>query len=374
MNEKVVVIGSGPSGLACAAALRRRGIDPLVIEKEAAVAAAWRKRPDGLTLIAGRRASAMPGARFPREVGTFPTRDQLVGHLEQFARHHRLRVRTGVAVERVDPDGDRWVARSPCESIVARHVVVATGLYAEPVVPDWPGRARLGKRLVHAADYRNTRPFVGQDVLVVGAGTTAVEIASELEAGGARSVRLSVRTRPNLIPRSLGALPGLKLMLKLPDRIGDAQMRLIRRAFIGDLSEFGLPSPVDGPFATLRKRHSTPTNIGKDCVQAIRAGRIRVVAAVASVDERGAQLTDGSRADVDAVIAATGYRSGLDPLVGHLDVLDDHGEPRAYSSVGETAGLHFAGFENVPGQLAFCDDAAQRVVREIDTDPDVRGR
>ena len=371
-DEEVIIIGSGPSGLACAAALLHNGIDPLVLENGTAVAASWRKRPDGLTLIAGRRASAMPGMRFPRGDGTFPTRDELVQHLEHFAAHHRVRIRTGVTVERVERDDDRWLVRSPHDSITARHVVVATGLFAEPVVPEWPGRELLGARLIHSAEYRNPQPFIDHDVLVVGAGTTGVEIASELEAGGARSVRLSVRTPPNLVPRILGILPGLKVILKLPDRFGDAQMRFMRRAVIGDLSKFGLSSPVDGPFATMTKRHVTPTNIGKDCVRAIRTGRIRVVAAVESVTELGVQLADGTFVEVDAVIAATGYRSGLDRLVGHLDVLDHRGEPRGYSHTGTNSGLHFAGFENVPGQLAFCGDAARRVVNEINTDPAVR--
>ena len=371
-SEDVIIIGSGPSGLACAAALRRAGIDPLVLEKAAAVAASWRNRPDGLTLIAGRRASAMPGTRFRRGTAAFPTRDQLVEHLEDFAHKHRLRVRTGVTVQRVDRDGDEWVVQSPHQALKARHVVVATGLFSQPVIPPWPGRQLLGDRLIHAADYRRPQPYVGKAVLVVGAGTTGVEIASELVSHGAKSVRLSVRTPPNLIPRLLGVLPGLKLILKLPDRIGDAQMRMLRRVFIGDLSAQGLEIPPDGPFATVTKRHTTPTNIGRHCVAAIRDGRIQVVPAVNSVHEHGVKLVDGTSLEVDVVIAATGYTSGLQALVGHLDVLDHRGEPRRFVPTGVKAGLHFAGFENVPGQLAFCGQAAKRVTKEITSDPRIR--
>lgn len=364
-SEDVVIIGSGASGLACAAALRRRGIASLMLERHEAVAATWRRRSDGLHLIAGRRASAMPGSRFPRSVGTFPTRDELVTHLEQFAQRNQLRVRTGVTLQRVDRERDHWVLTTTVGPITARHVVVATGLFAEPVMPKWPGRELFGGQLIHSADYRNPQPFVDQDVLVVGAGTTGVEIAGELDAAGARSVAIAVRNRPNLLPRSLGALPGLKLILKLPARVGDAQMRLMRRMFIGDLSGVGLPAPPDGPFATVQKRHTTPTNIGPECVRAIRDGRIRIVAAVESLDERGARLVDGSRVDADTIIAATGFRSGLDGLVGHLGVLDGRSEPLEHSADGPAAGLHFAGFENVPGQLAFCGAAARRVLQEV---------
>lgn len=363
--EDVVIVGSGASGLACAAALRRRGIDALVLEKHDAVAATWRRRSDGLHLIAGRRASAMPGTRFPRGVGTFPTRDELVAHLEQFAQQNQLRVRTGVTVHRVDRKGAHWALMTTRGPISARKVVVATGLFAEPVMPEWPGRELFGSRLIHSADYRNPLPFVDQHVLVVGAGTTGVEIAGELDAAGARSVTIAVRSRPNLLPRSLGVLPGVKLILKLPTRIGDAQMRFLRRMLIGDLSEQGLPPPPDGPFATVDKRHTTPTNIGPECVRAIRAGRIRIAAAVEALDERGARLVDGSHVDADTIIAATGFSSRLDGLVGHLGVLDARGEPMDYSADGPTSGLHFAGFENVPGQLAFCGEAARRVLREV---------
>lgn len=249
--------------------------------------------------------------------------------------------------------------------ITTRQVVVATGLFAEPVMPEWAGRELFDGRLIHSADYRNPLPFVDQDVLVVGAGTTGVEIAGELDTAGARSVAIAVRSRPNLIPRSLGVLPGLKLILKLPARIGDAQMRLMRRMLIGDLSEYGLPAPPDGPFATVEKRHTTPTNIGPECVRAIRAGRIRIVDAVDAFDERGARLVDGSCVDADTIIAATGFRSQLAGLVGHLGVLDARSEPLEHSADGPAPGLHFAGFENVPGQLAFCGAAARRVLQEV---------
>ena len=361
----VIIIGSGASGLACAAALRRAHIGSVILEKEAQIAASWRNRPDGLRLTAGRLASAMPRSRFRHGVATFPTRDEMIEHLECFADKHRLRIRTGVTVERIDRDGIRWVVRTSAGVQTARHVVVTTGLFAEPVIPQWPGQELLGDHLTHASAYRNPQPYAGKAVLVVGAGTTGIEIAEELSSHDASSVLLSVRTPPNLVPRALGLVPGRRLFAKLPTTVLDTHMQWMRRMVIGDLTAYGFPVPSQGPFSMMITRHNTPTNIGKAAIRAIRAGRIRVVAAVDHVSQTGVHLADGSVVAIDAVIAATGYRPGLEPLVGHLNVLNHRGEPRPYAATGPNAGLHFAGFDIVPGQLAFSGQAARRVVKEI---------
>ena len=93
-----------------------------------------------------------------------------------------------------------------------------------------------------------------------------------------------------------------------------------------------------------------PAIIDKETVQAIKDRRFDVVAAVERLDSTGVELADGSRIEPDAVIAATGYRTGLEPMVGHLGVLDEHGKPRVRS--GEAApGLRFIGYIPRPGQI-----------------------
>lgn len=364
MSDDVVIIGGGASGLTCAAMLHRHGIDSVILERSDSVASSWRTRPDNLRLTGGRRASTLPLSRFPHTKGTFPTRLELIDYLEQYAAAQKLNIRTGVTVRRIDPEDGKWRINTDTGPLAARHVIVATGLFAVPHVPDWPGGRLAAPRLIHSSSYRNPTPFIGQDVLIVGAGTTAMEIAGELDAAGARSIRMAVRTPPNIVPRIIGALPGVKLMLRLPARIGDAQMRMIRRISIGDLTEFGLPVPPDGPFRLLKQRHTDPGIIDPATLHGIRSRRIVIVPTIERLDDGGAFLVDGSCIEVDHIIAATGFRPGLESLVGHLGVLNERGDPSA-DAHRKYPGLYFSGFESVPGQLAFCGSSARRITKSI---------
>jgi hypothetical protein len=374
----VLVIGAGPAGLGAAAELQRRGMPVTVLERADVLAAPWRGHYDRLRLNTSRPFSELPGLRFPRSAGMFPTRDHMVRYLEAYAAHHGLDVRLGTPVLRIDPVGpeddgcqphDRWVVRTPRGELVASDVVVATGLLQVPFIPDWPGRSRFLGDLMPAAAYRNPAGFQGHDVLVVGAGCSGMEIAAELADGGAGRVRLAVRTPPNILLRSIGGLPGdpaAMLLLHVPTRLADAQMALLRRLVVGDLTRYGLPAPPEGPFQRLARTGDAPAVVDRDVLDAIRAGRLEVVAGVTALDEHGAWLTDGSYADVDTIIAATGHRTGLQPLVGHLGVLDDRGRPLGAAGSKAAEGLRFIGFEPGPGQLGAVGREARRLGADID--------
>jgi cation diffusion facilitator CzcD-associated flavoprotein CzcO len=349
MNQReAVIVGAGPAGLAAAAALERRGIRPLVLERADAVAASWRGRYDRLRLNSSRWTSQLPGARYARGTGVFPPRDEVVRYLEDYAR--ALDVRLGTTVERIDRDGDGWRLRTSTGDVAARHVIVATGYDHTPHIPAWPGREAYSGRLLHGADYRSPGAFRDADVLVVGSGCSGMEIAYDLATGGARRVRLAVRTSPNILLRTpIGPVLG-RLVLKLGDERADKIMRAAQRRTVGDLEPYGLPIPAEGMASRLRRLGVAPAIIDKETVQAIKDRRFEIVAGVERLDATGVGLADGSRIEPDAVIAATGYRTALEPMVGHLGVLDERGNPRVRS--GEAAaGLRFVGYIPRPGQI-----------------------
>ena len=188
-------------------------------------------------------------------------------------------------------------------------MIVAAGYEHTPFVPDWPGRDRFRGALLHAAEYRNPEPFRDRDVLVVGPGCSGMEIAYDLAEGGARKVRLAVRTPPNILVRSpMGPAFALALMRVRPQR-ADRIVNFVRSKEVGDLTEYGLPVPEEGTFSRLRRLGVAPAIVDKVVIEAIRERRIEIVAGVESLDETGAELADGARIEPDAVIAATGYRT-----------------------------------------------------------------
>jgi putative flavoprotein involved in K+ transport len=187
-------------------------------------------------------------------------------------------------------------------------------------------------------------------VLVVGTGNTGAEIALDLVEQGARRVRVSVRTPPNIVPRTALGLPGQAvgvLIRRFPAKVADAIIRNNQRAFIGDLSKHGLPTPPHGVYSHMLEVGGLPIlDIG--FAPAVRRGKIEIVGAVEGFEGRDVLLAGGDRVAPEVVVAATGFKRGLDPLVGHLGLLNAAGRPIVHGPYchRDAPGLHFIGFSD----------------------------
>ncbi|GAA1432270.1 NAD(P)/FAD-dependent oxidoreductase [Streptomyces thermospinosisporus] len=371
-DHPVYVVGGGPGGLAVAYALRSRGLRAVVLERSEQVGASWRRHYDRLRLHTTRRQSALPGLPMPRRFGRWVARDDVVRYLEKYAEHHRLEIVTGVEVSRVErtPDGTGWLLRATGgRELTGAAVVVATGYNHTPRVPDWPGRDGFTGEFLHASAYRNPAPFTGRDVLVVGVGNTGAEIAVDLVEGGASRVRLAVRTAPHIVRRSTAGWPAQYsgiLVRRLPVKLVDRISRLQAKVAVPDLSEHGLPRPETGLYSRVLEGAIPVQDAG--LIDAVRSGRVEVVAAVEGFEDGKVLLADGTRIGPDVVIAATGYERGLEPLVGHLGVLDERGRPVAHGarSPEGARGLYFTGYTNpISGNLRELAIDAQRIARAV---------
>ena len=365
----VVVLGAGPAGLAAAAELSRVGVPAVILERSEAVASSWRGRYDRLRLNTSRLSSALPGSRFPRGTPLFPGRDAYIRYLEDYATGHGLDVRFGERADRIERAADgRWQVITSAGQYVTRQVIVATGHQHTPRLPDWPGRDRFPGRLLHAADYRNPAGFQEANVLVAGPGSTGMEIAYDLATGGAKRVWLAVRKMPHIIFRMAGPVPGeypALLLEALPPRIADPQVAFVQRKTVGDLSRWGLTEPTEGLFARARRESKVPAIVDPEVITAIKAGQIEIVPAVESVDEAGAHLASGTTLQPDAIIAATGYSTGLEPIVGHLGVLNDRGAPTVHGGPAAAPGLRFIGYRPRPAQVGLVGREARRAARQV---------
>ncbi|WNF28808.1 NAD(P)/FAD-dependent oxidoreductase [Streptomyces sp. C11-1] len=372
-DRPVYVIGGGPGGLAVAAALRARGVRAVILEKSDRVGASWRGHYDRLHLHTTRRWSALPGLRIPRRFGRWVGRDDLVRYLEKYAEHHELEVVTGVEVTRVDraPDGsgDWQLTATGGRVLRGRAVVVATGYNHTPRIPDWPGRDTFTGELLHAARYRNPAPYADRDVLVVGIGNTGAEIAADLAEGGASRVRIAVRTPPHIVRRSTAGWPAQAtgvLVRRLPVWLVDRAGAALARITVPDLTAHGLPRPETGLYSRARQGAIPVQDVG--LIDAVRTGAVAPVATVASFDKDAVILADGTRLTPDAVITATGYDRALEPLLGHLDVLDARGRPLTHGarSPKQTPGLYFTGFTNpISGMLRELALDAERIAKRV---------
>jgi putative flavoprotein involved in K+ transport len=206
---------------------------------------------------------------------------------------------------------------------------------------------------------------------VVGVGNSGAEIATDLGEGGARKVWIAVRTPPQIVRRQVAGWPahatGL-LVSRLPSALVDPVARLQRRLTIPDLTSYGIRLPDDGLMSRVRRVGEVPLqDVG--FIGAVRSGTVTPVAAVTGFEGDKVLLADGSAISPQAVIAATGYRRGLEKMVGELGVLDERGLPRAHGGTAAAPGLFFVGYTvSLRGMLRDIAADARRVAPAVARD------
>jgi putative flavoprotein involved in K+ transport len=350
--------------------LRKRGVDAVVIDRASAVGSSWRGHYDRLHLHTVRWLSDLPGMRFPRKHGRWVSRDGVVEYLERYVEHHELELMLDTEVRGLTRDGDEWVLDTSAGEVRSGHVVVATGYNHTPFMPEYPGRDGFEGELTHASRYRNAEPYRGRDVLVVGSGNTGAEIAVDLVEGGARRVRLAVRTPPNIVRRQVGGTPNQVMAValrRLPPRFVDSFVGTAQRLTVGDLTRYGLPKPTRGVYTRIIEDDVIPI-IDVGLVDCIKAGQVEPVKALLGFDGADVILAGHERIRPDAVIVATGYRRGLEPLVGSLGVLGPSGKPlvNGARTHPNAPGLYFTGYTNpISGMFREMKIDAQRISRAI---------
>lgn len=368
-RARAVIVGGGPAGIATAACLRRRGLDPVVLEKGETVAPAWRRHYERLHLHTTRRASGLPGREMPAEYPRYPSRDQVFDYLRSYALQEGVEIRFGTEVTRVGRRDGAWeVEAADGARFSAPDVVIATGLSHVPRVPDFPNQEAFSGEILHSADYRNGSPWAGRRVLVVGFGNSAAEIALDLAEHGARS-HVSVRSPTSVVPRDILGVPILTLsrfFSLFPPRLSDRLSSPLRRFTMGDVSEVGIPAPETGPMEQLVTRRKVPV-LDVGTIAALRRGDIHARPGVSAFTAGGVVFTDGSAESFDAVVLGTGYEPGVDRfLETDAAVLDDAGCPLVSGDATAEPGMYFCGFREAPsGRLRRIGIEAERLAKRI---------
>ena len=280
----VVVVGAGAAGLSAAAALQRRGVDAVLLERDAALGGTWARRYERLHLHTTRAHSGLAHYPIPRGAAKYLSRDAYVAYLNEYALHFGLRIVTGQTVQKIHRDArapDQWLVRCPHDSWQARVVVIASGQYRVPLTPVLPGLQTYCGQLTHSAAYQNGKDYVGKRVLVVGAGNSGAEIATDLVDSGAAFVALSVRSAPPIVPRDPFGTPVQRtsmLLSLLPTRLADRLGQCTARLVLGDLSRYGWPAVDWRPYSSRR----VPV-IDVGFVSMLKNGRVDIRPALASL-------------------------------------------------------------------------------------------
>ena len=178
---ETVIIGGGQAGLSVGYYLKRRGRPFVILDANERIGGSWRTRTwDSLRLFSPARYDGLPGWPFPAPGWSYPTARETADYLEAYAARFDLPVRLGMAVDRLAMDGDRYIVECGERRFEADRVVVATGFYGKPSVPDFA--SDLDPRIVqmHSSAYRDPSQLRPGGVLLVGAGNSGADIRMEV--------------------------------------------------------------------------------------------------------------------------------------------------------------------------------------------------
>ncbi len=177
---ETVIIGGGQAGLSVGYHLAKRGLPFVILDANERIGDSWRKRWNSLKLFTPARYDGLPGWPFPAPAWSFPTKDEMAGYLEAYTARFDLPVQTGVRVDGLSREADRYVVAAGDRRFEADHVVVAAGAYQSPRIPAFASELDPNIVQLHSSEYRDPSQLQEGGVLVVGAANSGAEIALEV--------------------------------------------------------------------------------------------------------------------------------------------------------------------------------------------------
>lgn len=350
---KVCVIGAGAAGLAAGQALLERGIEIDWFEKSDMVGGLWQidnkdsAAYESLHTNSSRPLTQYPNFPMPADWPDYPSHRLMARYFDEFADAFGLRDRItfNTSVERVEPAGDRWlVTTSDGTSEAYEHVVIANGHHSVPKMPSFPGS--YSGEVMHSHDYRSPEIFAGKRVLVVGVGNSGMDIACDASRVASRTL-LSTRHGVHVLPKYALGKPidqlNLPITAHLPFPVERSLYELITRIAVGTPQGRGLPKPDH----RLLSAHPT---VSSELLDRVGHGDIEMKPDIAKLDGTTATFVDGSSADVDIVVLATGYKIAF-PFLDRSLVDPADNQLRLYQRVvhPDLPGLWFVGFIQTVG-------------------------
>ncbi|MGA8115848.1 MAG: NAD(P)-binding domain-containing protein [Actinocatenispora sp.] len=316
----VCVIGAGSSGLAAVKNLAEHGFEVDCYERETGVGGSWNTSHErspmysGLHMISSRPFTQFPDFPMPDRYPDYPDHRQVLSYFERYADHFGLRehVWFGTEVVSVTPaGGDRWdvtvkgTGGGPTRTLRYAAVVVANGHLWHPHRPDYPGQDEFTGDVIHSAAYGDPAQLRGKRVLVVGGGNSGCDIAVAAAQQAERTWHSTRRgawlTPKYLLGRPADQLDDLTRAFRLPIWARRTAYRTALRLTVGRPARFGLRRPEHRPFAA----HPVVTSL---LMYHLGHGDLAPVPDIAQFERNRVVFTDGSSADPQLVVLATGFR------------------------------------------------------------------
>ncbi|CAJ2643320.1 unnamed protein product [Trifolium pratense] len=317
-----VIVGAGPSGLAAAACLKEKNIPCIILERSNCIASLWQlKTYDRLRLHLPKQFCELPFMEFPSNFPTYPSKQQFIKYLEDYAERFGIRPRFNETVKNAEFDSKIgcWKLKSFSSKgdltteYVCRWLIVATGENAEAVVPNIEGVDEFDGIIRHTSLYKSGEEFRGKKVLVVGCGNSGMEVCLDLCNHDA-TPSLVVRDSVHVLPREMlgKSTFGLSMWLLkwFPLRLVDRFLLIVSWLMLGDTSQLGLDRPSLGPLQLKNLSGKTPV-LDVGTLAKIKGGHIKVRPSIKRLKRHTVEFIDGRSENFDGIILATGYKSNV---------------------------------------------------------------
>ncbi|WP_061960540.1 flavin-containing monooxygenase [Demequina flava] len=367
-----LIVGAGPGGLAAARALADHGLDYDHVERHSAIGGLWDIDNPGSPMyesahfISSKTLSNFPGFPMPEDYPDYPSHRQILAYLRAFAAHYhldqRIQLETTVTSVTPTPTGRYTVKFKPASAgskpyqRTYDHVIAASGVQWEPNVIDVPG---FTGEVQHSQTYRDPQEFAGKRVLIVGAGNSGCDIACDAARSAEHAV-ISMRRGYWFIPKHIFGVPvdvfadnGPALPMATEQSVFGSLLRRIN----GDVTRLGLQEPD-------HKLFETHPILNDQLLHHLRHGDVTARPGIASADGSTVTFTDGTSADFDLILLATGYCHSV-PYA--QDLYGDEQHPDMYlTAFSRNSGLYGLGFvETNSGAYRLMDMLAEMIASHI---------
>lgn len=322
--DRMAVIGAGPCGLAMAKALSEHQIPYDQFEADDDLGGNWYHGVYSTThIISSRKTTHFPDFPMPESYPDFPSRQQMLEYLRSYARHFNLRpqiqFRTKVVSVQPQPN-ERWELEFESgEKRIYKGVLVCNGHHWDRRFPNYPGC--FAGEYIHSKDYQHPDQLKDKRVLVIGGGNSACDIASEAARIGT-SCAISLRRGYWFLPKTVFGVPLVEFIPAwAPLWLQRLVLKGILKVVVGNYEQYGLPKPDHNIF----EAHPT---LNSELLHYLKHGRIQPKPDIARFSGRTVEFVDGTQAEFDLVVCATGYHlsfpflpPGLVPVTGSLATL-----------------------------------------------------
>ncbi|MFC0447900.1 flavin-containing monooxygenase [Rhodococcus jostii] len=318
-----IVIGAGQAGLATGYHLAGRRQHFVILDAHDRVGDVWRERFDSLRLYSPARYDGLPGWGIPAKAWSWPGKDEVADYFEAYAERFALPIRTGVTVDGLSRLGDRYVVTAGTDRFEADNVVVASGTWQNPLVPDLAEQLDPRIRQLHSSDYRNPSQLQDGPVLVVGCSHSGADIALEVSRSHRTTISGPVRGEVPFDIEGRAAHVAIPIMWFMANHV------LTERTPIGRKMRAHVRSG-GGPLLRVKR------------ADLAEAGVEHFPAKVTSVRDGRPVLSDGTEVDVRNVVWCTGFRKDTSWI--QIPVTGSDGWPEQSRGVSpDHPGLYFVG-------------------------------